>query len=104
MAGYFRLAPGLSRGIRAPNFRKLPVVMVRLENISKQSGNHLLFIEASASLLKGEKVGLVGPNGAGKTTLFRIIVRQDEPDGGQVAVDRGITIGYFDQDVGEIGA
>jgi ATPase subunit of ABC transporter with duplicated ATPase domains len=76
--------------------------MVRLENISKQSGNHLLFIEASASLMKGEKVGLVGPNGAGKTTLFRMIVRQEEPDEGQVAVDRGVTIGYFDQDVGEM--
>jgi ATPase subunit of ABC transporter with duplicated ATPase domains len=76
--------------------------MVRLENISKQSGNHLLFIEASASLMKGEKVGLVGPNGAGKTTLFRMIVREEDPDEGQVAVDRGITIGYFNQDVGEM--
>jgi ATPase subunit of ABC transporter with duplicated ATPase domains len=65
-------------------------------------GNHLLFIEASASLVKGEKVGLVGPNGAGKTTLFRMIVREEEPDEGQVAVDRGITIGYFNQDVGEM--
>ena len=76
--------------------------MVRLENISKQNGHHLLFIEASASLLKGEKVGLVGPNGAGKTTLFRMITGQEQPDEGQVAVDRGITIGYFSQDVGEM--
>ncbi len=76
--------------------------MIRLENISKQHGNHLLFIEASASLLKGEKVGLVGPNGAGKSTLFRMITGQEEPDEGQVSVDRGITIGYFDQDVGEM--
>jgi ATPase subunit of ABC transporter with duplicated ATPase domains len=76
--------------------------MVRLENISKQSGNHLLFIEASACLMKGEKVGLVGPNGAGKTTLFRMIVREEEPDEGQVAIDRGVTVGYFNQDVGEM--
>jgi ATPase subunit of ABC transporter with duplicated ATPase domains len=76
--------------------------MVRLENISKQNGTHLLFIEASASLLKGERVGLVGPNGAGKTTLFRMIAGQEAPDEGQVSVDRGITIGYFDQDVGEM--
>ena len=74
--------------------------MVRLENICKQHGNHLLFMEASASLLKGEKAGLVGPNGAGKTTLFRMITGQDEPDEGQVSADRGITIGYFNQDVG----
>jgi ATPase subunit of ABC transporter with duplicated ATPase domains len=76
--------------------------MVRLENVSKQHGNRLLFIEASASLLKGERVGLVGPNGAGKTTLFRMITGQDEPDEGRVAVDRGISIGYFNQDVGEM--
>src|SRR5271166_1649614 len=76
--------------------------MIRLENISKQNGNHLLFIEASAALLKGEKVGLVGPNGAGKTTLFRMITGQEAPDEGQVSVDRGVTIGYFNQDVGEM--
>jgi ATPase subunit of ABC transporter with duplicated ATPase domains len=76
--------------------------MIRLDNISKQIGHQILFIEASAALLKGEKVGLVGPNGAGKTTLFRMITGQELPDEGQVAVDRGVTIGYFSQDVGEM--
>jgi len=76
--------------------------MIRLDSISKQNGHHLLFIEASAALNKGEKVGLVGPNGAGKTTLFRMITGEEQPDEGQVAVDRGITIGYFSQDVGEM--
>ncbi|TAK48184.1 MAG: ABC-F family ATP-binding cassette domain-containing protein [Xanthobacteraceae bacterium] len=74
--------------------------MIRLDTISKQNGHQILFIEASASLLKGEKAGLVGPNGAGKTTLFRMITGQEHPDEGQVAVDRGVTIGYFSQDVG----
>jgi ATPase subunit of ABC transporter with duplicated ATPase domains len=76
--------------------------MIRLDNISKQNGHQILFIEASAALLKGEKVGLVGPNGAGKTTLFRMITGREIPDEGQVAVDRGVTIGYFSQDVGEM--
>src|SRR5688572_21994631 len=76
--------------------------MIRLDNISKQNGHQLLFIEASAALNRGEKVGLVGPNGAGKTTLFRMITGQEQPDEGQVAVDRGTTIGYFSQDVGEM--
>jgi len=76
--------------------------MIRLEAISKQNGHHLLFVEASAALWKGEKVGLVGPNGAGKTTLFRMIIGQERPDEGQVSVDRGATIGYFSQDVGEM--
>ncbi len=76
--------------------------MIRLENISKQNSHRLLFVEASAALLRGEKIGLVGPNGAGKTTLFRMITGEELPDEGQVSTDRGITIGYFNQDVGEM--
>src|SRR5579871_5493786 len=76
--------------------------MIRLDNISKQQGHQILFIEAAAVLQKGEKAGLVGPNGAGKTTLFRMITGTEQPDEGQVAVDRGISIGYFSQDVGEM--
>ena len=76
--------------------------MIRIDNISKQNSHQILFIEASAALQKGEKVGLVGPNGAGKTTLFRMMTGQEDPDEGQVSVDRGVTIGYFSQDVGDM--
>jgi len=76
--------------------------MIRLENISKQNGKQIVFIEASAALQRGEKVGLVGPNGAGKTTLFRMINREEMPDEGQVSIDRGVTIGYFSQEVGDM--
>ncbi|MEI7710506.1 MAG: ABC-F family ATP-binding cassette domain-containing protein [Rhodospirillales bacterium] len=76
--------------------------MIRLDNISKHNGKQLIFIEASAALQKGEKIGLVGPNGAGKTTLFRLITGEEEPDEGQISVDRGVSIGLFSQDVGEM--
>ncbi|HEY8262303.1 MAG TPA: ABC-F family ATP-binding cassette domain-containing protein [Methylosinus sp.] len=76
--------------------------MIRIDNISKRNGHRLLFVEASAALLKGEKVGLVGPNGAGKSTLFRMITGEETPDEGQISTDRGVAIGYFDQDVGEM--
>ncbi|TDH64431.1 ABC-F family ATP-binding cassette domain-containing protein [Dankookia rubra] len=76
--------------------------MIRLDNISKQNGQQLLFIEASAALQRGEKIGLVGPNGAGKTTLFRMITGQEPPDEGLVMVDRGVSVGFFSQDVGEM--
>src|SRR3954465_2144375 len=76
--------------------------MIRLDNVSKQVGHQILFIEASAALQRGEKIGLVGPNGAGKTTLFRMISGREQPDEGQVSVDRGVSIGYFNQDVGEM--
>jgi ATPase subunit of ABC transporter with duplicated ATPase domains len=74
--------------------------VIRLDSIGKQHGKQILFLEASAAINRGEKVGLVGPNGAGKTTIFRMIMREEAPDGGQVAIDRGTTIGYFSQDVG----
>jgi ATPase subunit of ABC transporter with duplicated ATPase domains len=76
--------------------------MIRLDNISKQNGARLIFIEATAALQRGEKIGLVGPNGAGKTTLFRLITGQEEADEGRVLVDRGVSIGFFSQDVGEM--
>ncbi|WP_142849804.1 ABC-F family ATP-binding cassette domain-containing protein [Telmatospirillum sp. J64-1] len=76
--------------------------MIRFDNISKQNGHRILFFEASAALNRGEKVGLVGPNGAGKTTLFRMITGEELPDDGQVAVEKQVSIGYFNQDVGEM--
>jgi energy-coupling factor transporter ATP-binding protein EcfA2 len=76
--------------------------MIRLDSVSKQNGHQILFIEAAAALNKGEKIGLVGPNGAGKTTLLRMITGQEQPDEGQIVVERGATIGYFSQDVGEM--
>ena len=76
--------------------------MIRLESIGKQNGKQIVFIEASAALNRGEKIGLVGPNGAGKTTLFRMITGEEAPDEGQVSVDRGTSIGYFSQDVGDM--
>src|SRR5512133_2444584 len=67
-----------------------------------QHARQLLFVDASAVVQRGEKVGLVGPNGAGKSTLFRLVTKQEEPDEGQVSIDRGVTIGHFSQDVGEM--
>ncbi len=76
--------------------------MIRLDSITKQHGHQILFIDASMTLQKGEKVGLVGPNGAGKSTIFRMIAGTEQPDDGRVLVEGGMTIGYFSQDVGEM--
>ena len=76
--------------------------MIRFENISKQNSHRILFLDSSAALNRGEKIGLVGPNGAGKTTLFRMITGEEVPDAGQVSVEKQVSIGYFNQDVGEM--
>jgi len=67
-----------------------------------QHGRQILFVEASAAIHRGEKVGLVGPNGAGKSTIFRLITREENADDGNISIDRGVSIGYFSQDVGEM--
>ncbi|MEO7224345.1 MAG: ABC-F family ATP-binding cassette domain-containing protein [Devosia sp.] len=76
--------------------------MIKLESIGKQNGKQLVFIEASAGLQRGEKIGLVGPNGAGKTTLFRLITGEETADEGAIERPRKLTIGYFSQDVGDM--
>jgi ATPase subunit of ABC transporter with duplicated ATPase domains len=76
--------------------------VIRLDQISMQHGRQILFLEASMSVNRGEKIGLVGPNGAGKSTIFRLVMREEEPDGGTVVVERGLRIGYFSQSVGEM--
>jgi ATPase subunit of ABC transporter with duplicated ATPase domains len=76
--------------------------MIRLDSIGKQHGRQILFLDASMSVFRGEKVGLVGPNGSGKSTVFKMIVQEEQPDTGLVAVDRGTAIGYFSQDVGDM--
>jgi ATPase subunit of ABC transporter with duplicated ATPase domains len=76
--------------------------MIRIDGVGMQHGHQILFVEASAAIHRGEKVGLVGPNGSGKSTLFRLITREENPDEGQVSVDRGVVIGHFSQEVGEM--
>jgi ATPase subunit of ABC transporter with duplicated ATPase domains len=88
------------RGASAP--RILPARVLRFDSISKGHGRQILFMDASASVNRGDKVGLVGPNGSGKTTLLRLVVGEEQPDGGQVLLERGVRIGYFSQDVGEM--
>jgi ATPase subunit of ABC transporter with duplicated ATPase domains len=76
--------------------------MITLTGINKRHGNQILFVDASLQLNPGEKVGLTGPNGAGKSTVFRLIVGEEKPDDGEVALPRRVSIGYFRQDMGEM--
>ena len=76
--------------------------MIRLDSVSKQHGRQILFLEASMGAFAGDRIGLVGPNGAGKSTVFRMIVGEEPPDSGNIVVEKGVTIGYFSQSVGEM--
>jgi ATPase subunit of ABC transporter with duplicated ATPase domains len=76
--------------------------MITLTGINKRHGHQVLFVDASLQLNPGEKVGLTGPNGAGKSTVFRLIVGEEKPDEGEVAMPKRLTVGYFRQDMGEM--
>src|SRR5881628_3484442 len=77
--------------------------MISFAGVSKQYGKQVLFVDASFQLNPGEKAGLVGPNGAGKSTLFRMIIGEESADDGVVNVPKKVSVGYFRQEVDEIG-
>jgi ATPase subunit of ABC transporter with duplicated ATPase domains len=76
--------------------------VLRLDSVTKQHGKQILYVDASMSVFPGERAALVGPNGAGKSTVFKLIVKEDTPDAGAVVLDKGVTVGYFSQDTGEM--
>jgi len=76
--------------------------MISFSGVGKQYGRQVLFVDVSFQLNPGEKAGLVGPNGAGKTTVFRMIVGEEHPDDGDVAVPKKLSIGYFRQEIDEM--
>ncbi|NDJ53954.1 MAG: ABC-F family ATP-binding cassette domain-containing protein, partial [Chloroflexi bacterium] len=71
--------------------------MLQLIQISKSYGAELILNEVSFVVNPGERIGLIGANGSGKTTLLRIIAGEEQPDGGQVSIGSGLTIGYLPQ-------
>jgi ATP-binding cassette subfamily F protein 3 len=76
--------------------------VIHLNNLLKRQGQRILYENGSFLVRPGDRIGLVGPNGAGKTTIFRLIVGEDQPDGGTITVLPNTVIGYFSQDVGEM--
>lgn len=71
--------------------------MIQLINISKSFGKQELFSNLNFKLNSGNKVGLVGRNGSGKSTLFKLILREDTPDSGEVVIPKGYKIGALKQ-------
>jgi len=72
-------------------------MLYRFDNIEKSYGPHDVLRGVTWQHNPGEHVGLVGRNGAGKTTLFRLLLKQEEPDRGQIIRASGLTIGHVGQ-------
>jgi ATP-binding cassette subfamily F protein uup len=71
-------------------------IVAELENVSK-SYNRPIVRDFSATILRGDKVGLIGANGAGKTTLLKLILGEEKPDSGTVKQGTKLQVAYFDQ-------
>lgn len=77
-------------------------IVAELEGVSKSfptadGGQRTVVRDFSATILRGDKVGLIGPNGAGKTTLLKLILGELAPDSGTVRQGSRLTVAYFDQ-------
>jgi ATP-binding cassette, subfamily F, member 3 len=73
--------------------------MLTVSRLSKSFGGRVLFEDASLQVNRGDRIALIGPNGAGKTTLFSILLRLDDPDEGEVALQRGVNVGFLPQEI-----
>jgi len=72
-------------------------IVAQLENVRKTFGDKVVVAGLTATVLRGDKVGLIGPNGAGKTTLLKLMLGQLQADSGQVRLGANLQIAYFDQ-------
>ena len=72
-------------------------LVAELTHVHKAFGDKIVVRDFSATLLRGDKIGLVGPNGAGKSTLLKLILGELQPDSGQVRQGANLQVAYFDQ-------
>jgi ATP-binding cassette subfamily F protein uup len=72
-------------------------IVAELEHVSKAFGDKVVVRDFTATLLRGDKVGLIGPNGAGKTTLLKLILGELAADEGRIRLGTNLQVAYFDQ-------
>ena len=72
-------------------------IVAELKDVSMRFGQQVVIDHFSATILRGDKVGLIGPNGAGKTTLLKLILGDLQPTSGSVRQGTRLQVAYFDQ-------
>ncbi|EAQ97133.1 ABC-F family ATP-binding cassette domain-containing protein [Congregibacter litoralis] len=73
--------------------------MIILRDLSLRRADRLLFEEANASLLPGQKIALTGANGCGKSSLFAMLLGELQADRGEIEGLQGQRIAHMAQDV-----
>ncbi|QRX81373.1 ATP-binding cassette domain-containing protein [Glaciimonas sp. PAMC28666] len=72
-------------------------IVAELTDVNRAFGDRVIVRDFTATILRGDKVGLIGHNGAGKTTLLKLILGVDQPDSGTVKQGTKLQVAYFDQ-------
>ena len=72
-------------------------IVAELRDVVLRLGERLLVDRFSATILRGDKVGIIGPNGVGKTSLLRLLLGELEPTAGSVRRGTRLAVAYFDQ-------
>jgi ATP-binding cassette subfamily F protein uup len=67
------------------------------KGVSFARGARPIVKDFTATITRGDRVGVIGPNGSGKTTLLRLLVGDLQPDSGTMRLGTGIELAYFDQ-------
>ena len=80
-----------------PHGPRLGNKVIEVEGLKKHMGDKLLIENLSFSLPPGGIIGVIGPNGAGKSTLFKMLVGQEQPDEGSIAIGDTVKMSFVDQ-------
>lgn len=83
--------------IYIPNGPRLGTNVIEAKSVAKAFGDKLLYDDLNFTLPQAGIVGIIGPNGAGKSTIFRMIMKEQEPDGGEFTIGETVKIAYVDQ-------
>ena len=97
MAGEESKAQESKLEIFIPPGPRLGENVIDVNGITKRYGDRILYEDLSFSIPKNAIVGIIGPNGVGKSTLFRMIMGQEQPDGGSISIGDTVKVAYVDQ-------
>ena len=72
-------------------------LVFEVKDLKLSFGEHTVVNNFSATVMRGDRIGITGPNGAGKTTLIKALLGDIKPSFGKVRVGVNVEVQYFDQ-------